>query len=61
MGVQIFEAGRLGQIGDAQSLAEADVFAVSEFVLQEQGEAVLEAQGGDVRVAQLALHRGEHA
>lgn len=48
-GIQVLQVGRLWECRHAQPLGQ--------LVLQEQSEALLEAQGTDVRVGQLPLSR----
>jgi hypothetical protein len=59
--VKILKARRLRQIGDAQALTEARILAFGEFMLQEHGEAFLEAQGAGVWIAELTLEGLKHA
>ncbi len=59
--VEILEARRLRERRDPQPLTEAGILAFGELVLQEHGEAFLEAQGAGVGIAELALEGAEHA
>jgi hypothetical protein len=59
--VEILQARRLRERGDPQPLTEAGILSFGQLVLQEHGEAFLEAQGAGVGIAELALEGAEHA
>jgi hypothetical protein len=47
--VDIFDAGRLAQLGLAQARGQAPVFPLREFAVDEEPQALLEGEGCHVR------------
>jgi hypothetical protein len=53
--VDVLQRGRPPQVGLPQAPAELALFAMGPLGIDEQAEAVLEAEGGELGVAELAL------
>src|SRR6516165_6707338 len=59
--VQILQTRRLRQCRHPQTLRKAVVVALGQLVLQQQIQALLEAQRADIRIGELSLQSTEHA
>ena len=59
--VEVFEAGRLFQLGEAEPVGESAAVALGDLAVDEQPQALKEAEAFDVSHLLLLLQRLEHA
>ena len=61
LGIEVFQAGGLRQLGPAQALMQPLAGAIGDLVLQQQAQAIVEGQGQGVGCRELMFERSGHA